>query len=233
MSSESKPGDDLKGISSGYINKQIKKLRTSTIPLRLKYAINEYATRPRMTLLFPIDHLQYPYDIIQKSILFQIHNLYHKIVFKIGNNYIHLYLKNNQYSINTINCAKLQTIKTENGLNWKYSTYKYPRKNFKILFEMDTNGRIKDESHHCQCKNTNGDITIYIYQDYKENTPSKTNIKRPNQFIGQIKLNMKQLKPILSEDEVILFSYGIGNDVDIFKRYQYYCNCNLLCCFND
>lgn len=215
--------DSLRDVSFGFINASIiNNPCYIDIPLSVKSAIHQFANSPREILLFPIDHLQYPFDIVQKSILLNIKNMFHKVTLKFGSNCVDLYLKNNAYNINK---QKLRTIVCNDESNWKYS--KKRRKSVKMLVEMNTNGCNTDtfSGIACNCENTNGAINIYIYQDNKHNLPSRKVAKMKSS--GRIKFNIRDFKRTLQSDcELRLISHGLGHrDVEIQDRKCNYCNC--------
>jgi len=218
---------DLQNLTMGYLRKLFKSLSLSSVlPISLKVIISLYAVSSHKKVLFHIDHLEYPHDIMSKSVMVKIKAIFHKIKIIFNESeYIDLILKNNEFALNCNDNVsrpnpRLQ-ITTVRDKKWKYKAD--TKTNTKLLIIMRTNGRNED-GKGCICPNAKGLIEIYITQNDKLFTEKQV---MESKKTGLIKLNVNDFM-LTPEDSLILSSYGLESDIEISHMHQNYCSCDMM-----
>ena len=218
---------DLRNLTIGYLRRLLKKLSfRSELPLSLKVIIALFAMSGNATLLFRIDHLDYPHDIMLKSVLVKAKNLFFKLKIKFNKSeYIDLFIEDAEYSLHCndyLSTPKVRNkIKTIRGKTWKYKAN--TENTIKILITISTNGKNPD-GIGCSCHNEKGAINIYISQDKK--LPSERQVIESKRT-ALITLNVNEFM-ISADDDLVLLSYGFTDDVEMCHMHQSYCTCDLM-----
>ena len=214
---------DLKNLSFGYLRRLLNKLSFDEIPLALKVIITFFAVSGEAKLLLRLDHLDHPHDIMRKSILLTLKDVYVKCRMKFNQSeYIDLFLKDNQFALNCNDFLSEITktrIKTLKGKNWKYKENTLNK--LQLLIRINTNGKNRTGSG-CVCKNDDGAIEIFISQQQKKLSESEIIQSKKTGFI---KLYVNDFM-ISCDDDLVLYSYGLEN-VEISQVYQTYCSCEI------